>query len=91
VKSDSKQIVGITRSLNLPLTRNKELNYGITTASTRIGNSAVQLEINHLALEANTKRTEAYHVEQQAIYITNEYVINASPSAYSAHTAEKLR
>lgn len=37
----------------------------------------VQSEINRLALDANAKRTEAYHAEQRAIRITNEEVINA--------------
>jgi len=36
---------------------------------------AMQDEINRLALEANTKRTEAYNLEQEAIRITNEEVI----------------
>ena len=35
-----------------------------------------QTEINRLALEANKKRTEAYHLEQEAIRITNEEVIH---------------
>lgn len=39
--------------------------------------SSVQSEINRLALEANAKRTEAYHAEQKAIRITNEEVIHA--------------
>jgi len=39
--------------------------------------SMVQAEINRLALEANVKRTEAYHAEQKAIRITNEEVIHA--------------
>jgi len=39
--------------------------------------SSVQAEINCLALEANAKRTEAYHAEQKAIRITNEEVIQA--------------
>jgi len=37
----------------------------------------VQAEINHLALEANAKRTEAYLTEQEALRITNEEVIHA--------------
>lgn len=40
--------------------------------------SAVQSEINRLALEANAKRTEAYHAEQKAIRITNDEVIHTS-------------
>jgi type I restriction enzyme S subunit len=40
--------------------------------------SSVQAEINHLAIEANAKRTEAYHAEQKAIRITNEEVIHAA-------------
>lgn len=40
--------------------------------------SSVQAEINRLALEANIKRTEAYHAEQKAIRITNEEVIHVS-------------
>ena len=40
--------------------------------------SSVQTEINRLALEANAKRTEAYHSEQKAIRITNEEVIHAA-------------
>lgn len=40
--------------------------------------NSVMTEINRLALEANAKRTEAYHVEQKAIRITNEKVIQAS-------------
>jgi type I restriction enzyme, S subunit len=39
---------------------------------------SVQSEINRLALEANGKRTEAYHAEQEAIRITNEEVIHAA-------------
>jgi len=39
--------------------------------------AATQAEINRLALEANAKRTEAYHREQEAIRITNEQVIHA--------------
>jgi len=39
--------------------------------------TATQAEINRLALEANAKRTEAYHAEQQAIRITNDEVIHA--------------
>lgn len=39
--------------------------------------SSVRAEINRLALEANAKRTEAYHAEQEAIRITNEEVIHA--------------
>lgn len=39
--------------------------------------SSVQAKINRLALEANAKRTEAYHAEQKAIRITNEEVIHA--------------
>jgi len=41
-------------------------------------NPTVQLEISRLALEANARRTEAYHAEQQAIHITNEDVIHAT-------------
>lgn len=41
-------------------------------------NSAVQAAINRLALEANAKRTEAYHAEQKAIRIANNEVIHAS-------------
>ncbi len=37
--------------------------------------AVIQTEINRLALEANVKRTEAYHLEQEAIRITNEEVI----------------
>ena len=37
----------------------------------------VQSEINRLALDANAKRTEAYHAEQRAIRITNEEVVHA--------------
>ncbi len=37
-----------------------------------------QDKINHLALEANVKRTEAYNLEQDAIRITNEEVIHAT-------------
>jgi type I restriction enzyme S subunit len=40
--------------------------------------SSVQAKINSLALEANAKRTEAYHAEQKAIRITNEEVIHAN-------------
>lgn len=40
--------------------------------------SPVQAEINRLALEANAKRTEAYHAEQKAIRVTNEEVIHAT-------------
>jgi type I restriction enzyme S subunit len=39
--------------------------------------ASVQTEINRLALEANAKRTEAYHAEQKAIRTTNEEVIYA--------------
>ncbi|WP_051617249.1 restriction endonuclease subunit S [Desulfonatronovibrio hydrogenovorans] len=39
--------------------------------------SSVQSKINRLALEANAKRTEAYHAEQKAIRITNEEVIHS--------------
>jgi type I restriction enzyme S subunit len=39
---------------------------------------SVQTQINRLALEANAKRTEAYHAEQKAIRITNEEVIHAA-------------
>lgn len=39
---------------------------------------ALQVKINHLALEANAKRTEAYHAEQEAIRITNDDVIHAT-------------
>lgn len=39
--------------------------------------SSVQDEINRLALEANAKRTEAYHAEQKAIRITSNKVIHA--------------
>ena len=35
-----------------------------------------QNEINRLALEANKKRTEPYHLEQKAIHITNEEAIH---------------
>ncbi|MDI6448957.1 restriction endonuclease subunit S [Anaerobaca lacustris] len=35
-----------------------------------------QAEINRLALEANAKRTQAYHEEQKAIRLTNEEVIH---------------
>jgi len=38
--------------------------------------SSVQAEINRLALEANAKRTQAYHAEQKAIRLTNEEVIH---------------
>lgn len=38
---------------------------------------SVQAEINRLALEANEKRTEAYHAEQKAIRMTNDEVIHA--------------
>ena len=38
----------------------------------------LQTEINRLAIEANAKRTEAYHAEQQAIRITNDEVIHAT-------------
>jgi len=38
----------------------------------------IQTEINRLALKANTKRTEAYNAEQEAILITNENVIHAT-------------
>lgn len=41
----------------------------------------VQSEINRLALEANDKRSEAYHLEQEAISITNIEVIHASQKA----------
>jgi len=34
-------------------------------------------EFNRLALEANDKRSEAYHLEQEAISITNAEVIHA--------------
>jgi len=37
----------------------------------------IQAEINRLALEANSKRTEAYLAEQEALRKTNEEVINA--------------
>ncbi len=40
--------------------------------------NSVQIEINRLALEANAKRTQAYHAEQAAIRITNEKVIHAN-------------
>jgi len=40
--------------------------------------TSIQAEINRLALEANAKRTEAYHAEQKAIRITNDEVIHAS-------------
>ena len=40
--------------------------------------SALQAQINHLALEANTKRTEAYRLEQEAIRMFNEEVIRAA-------------
>lgn len=39
---------------------------------------SIQSEINRLALQANAKRTEAYHAEQKAIRITNEKVIHAN-------------
>jgi hypothetical protein len=39
--------------------------------------SAIQAEINRLALQASAKRTEAYHAEQLAIRITNDEVIFA--------------
>lgn len=39
---------------------------------------ALQAEINRHALEANAKRTEAYHTEQEAIRITNDEVIHAT-------------
>lgn len=41
-------------------------------------NSSVQAAINRLALDANAKRTEAYHAEQKAIRITNDEVIHTS-------------
>ena len=37
----------------------------------------IQAKINRLALEANAKRTEAYHAEQEALRITNEEIIHA--------------
>jgi len=40
-------------------------------------NASTQPEINRLALEANTKRTEAYRAEQEAIRITNDEVIRS--------------
>jgi len=39
--------------------------------------SAKQEKINRLALEANAKRTEAFHLEQEAIHITYAEVIHA--------------
>ncbi|MBN1828477.1 MAG: restriction endonuclease subunit S [Deltaproteobacteria bacterium] len=39
--------------------------------------ASTQKEINHLALEANSKRAEAYRLEQEAIKIINEEVIRA--------------
>jgi len=45
---------------------------------------ATQAQINRLALEANAKRTEAYHVEQEAIRIVNEEVIHASEHKQSS-------
>lgn len=35
---------------------------------------AIQNKINNLALEANEKRTRAYHLEQEAIHLTNEII-----------------
>jgi type I restriction enzyme S subunit len=43
--------------------------------------TSVQIEINRLALEANDKRTEAYHAEQKAIRITNDEVVHAKKNA----------
>ena len=42
---------------------------------------AVQTEINRLALEANKKRTKAYHLEQEAIQITNEEIIHVEKNS----------
>lgn len=39
--------------------------------------AAKQAEINRLALRANAKRTEAYHLEQEAIRIVNDEVMNS--------------
>ena len=36
--------------------------------------TAIQAEINRLALEANKKRTEAYYLEQEAILLTNKII-----------------
>ena len=40
--------------------------------------ASTQKEINHLALEANRNRTEAYRLEQEAVRIVNEEVIYAT-------------
>jgi len=40
--------------------------------------TATQAKINRLALEANAKRTEAYHAEQEAVRITNEDAIHTT-------------
>jgi len=40
-------------------------------------NSSTQDRINRLALDANAKRADAYHTEQEAIRVTNEEVIHA--------------
>lgn len=45
-------------------------------------NKSVQAEINRLALEANAKRTDAYHREQKAIRITINEVIHAKRNEY---------
>ena len=39
--------------------------------------AAKQAEINRLALRANAKRIEAYHLEQEAIRIVNDEVMNS--------------
>ena len=39
--------------------------------------AGIQSEINRLALEANEKRSKAYHDEQEAIRIIKEEVIHA--------------
>ncbi len=42
-----------------------------------LNDTVVQAKINRLALEANAKRTEAYHLEQKAVQITNDAVITS--------------
>jgi len=56
-----------------------EINDGhVSNVSIPLLKSApTQSKINRLALEANARRTEAYHLEQEAIRITNQEVIHA--------------
>jgi len=56
----------------------KTINYAKQTQFPLLKNSSVQQEINDLVLKANTKRTQAYNKEQQAIEKMNAIVIYAT-------------